>query len=156
MRTPTILTLQLSGIMLTGCGSGQKTVQDEAAPTTTATTTVTTEETFPDEGVTSSTKPPTGRHRVGETITLEGVDSGDEVLRVQVARVNFSGGDEFNEPERGLFMGAYIKVKALADDQTSLWGDFYVTTTPTPAARRRSSRSWTTSTSMRARPPRAG
>jgi hypothetical protein len=126
MRKPTILTLLLSGIMLVGCGSGQKTVKDEAAPTT-ATTTATTEEDFPDEGVTSTTKPPTGRHRVGEAITLEGVDSGDEVLRVQVARVSFSGGDEFNEPERGQFMGAYIKVKALADDQTSLWGDFYVT-----------------------------
>jgi len=46
---------------------------------------------------------------------------------VLVARVKFAGGDEYNTPERGLFLGVYVKVKALADDQSSLWGDFYVT-----------------------------
>jgi hypothetical protein len=46
---------------------------------------------------------------------------------VLVTRVRFAGGDEYNKPERGLFLGVYVKVKALADDHSSLWGDFYVT-----------------------------
>jgi hypothetical protein len=45
---------------------------------------------------------------------------------VVVDRVRFSDGDEYNRPERGNFLGVHVQVRALADEQTSLWGDFYV------------------------------
>lgn len=89
--------------------------------------TPTTGETFPDEGVSEPTKPEVVHNRVGETATLIETDTGREVAKVQVVKVRFSAGDEFNRPERGNFLGVYVKTKALADDQTSLWGDFYVT-----------------------------
>jgi hypothetical protein len=112
-------------LVLTGCTSGEKRIAGEDSPATT--TTLETEDTFPDEGVTSSTKPKIDRHHeVGYTGTLFDVDTNKELLRVQVEKVKFSSGDEFNKPERGNFMGAYVRVKALADDQNSLWGDFYV------------------------------
>jgi len=126
MRKPTVATLLFAGIILAGCDSGQRNVKDEAAATTATTVADTTEETFPDEGIVSTTKPPTASKRVGEAATLVESDSEREVLRVVVDRVRFSSGDEYNRPERGHFLGVHVKVRALADDQTSLWGDFYV------------------------------
>jgi len=141
--------LLAAALLLTGCASDQPTTREATATTAAATTTADTG--FPEEGLPTTTKPPTGRHQVGDAITLEGTDTGQEVARVLVARVRFAGGDEYNKPERGLFLGVYVKVKALADDQSSLWGDFYVTMrghhydagaccpdgfTPTPGLRR--------------------
>jgi hypothetical protein len=34
--------------------------------------------------------------------------------------VKFSTGDEFEQPEHGLFMGAYVQVRALADEQDTI------------------------------------
>jgi hypothetical protein len=34
--------------------------------------------------------------------------------------VRFSAGDEFEQPEHGLFMGAYVQVRALADEQDTI------------------------------------
>jgi hypothetical protein len=108
---------------LTGCTSGEKEVRGAGSS---ATATTATEETFPDEGIPESTKPEVARKKVGDTATLVSSDTNEEVSRVQVARVKFSTGDEFNRPERAYFLGVLIKVKALADDQNSMWGDFYV------------------------------
>lgn len=116
--------LLAAALLLAGCASDPPATR-EATATTAAAATVDTG--LPDEGLPTTTKPSTTRHRVGDAITLEGTDTGQEVLRVLVARVRFAGGDEYNRPERGRFLGVYVKVKALADDQSSLWGDFYVT-----------------------------
>ena len=121
LRKPTIVTLLLAGIVLAGCASGQRSVKNQAAATTATTAADTTEETFPDEGI----APPASK-RVGEAATLVESDSEREVIRVVVDRVKFSGGDEYNRPERGNFLGVHVKVRALADVQSSLWGDFYV------------------------------
>jgi hypothetical protein len=110
---------------LTACASGEKRVAGEEDSPATTTTTLT-EETFPDEGVPESTKPEVARNKVGDTATLVNSDTNEEVSRVQVDRVKFSTGDEFNQPERAYFLGVHVKVKALADDQNSMWGDFYV------------------------------
>jgi hypothetical protein len=88
---------------------------------------------------------------VGQTATLVNSDTNEEVAQVQVSRVKFSSGDEYNRPERATFMGVYVKVKALADEQNSLWatstsscGD--TTTTLTAAALKGSSPPSTTLT----------
>jgi hypothetical protein len=139
----------IRSIVLAGCASGQRTVKDATATSATATTYSEFGETFPDEGVSSTTKPEVARKKVGETATLVETDTGREVARVLVDRVEFTKGDEFNQPERGWFLGVYVKVKALADEQTSLYGDFYVlmratTTTPMAAAPKASSQCLTT------------
>jgi hypothetical protein len=45
---------------------------------------------------------------------------------VLVSRVEALRGEEYNKPQRGWFLGVSVKVRALADEQSSLWGDFYV------------------------------
>jgi predicted component of type VI protein secretion system len=112
-------------LVFTGCASGDKKVAGDAASTTTATFSEF-GETFPDEGVTTTTKPEVARKKVGDTATLVSTDTNEEVSKAQVAKVAFSSGDEFNQPERGQLLGVYVKVKALADEQSSLAGDFYV------------------------------
>jgi hypothetical protein len=42
-------------------------------------------------------------------------------LEVTVTKVRFSTGDGFEQPEHGLFMGAYVQVRALADGQDTVW-----------------------------------
>lgn len=116
----------LLGLAVAGCDSGKKTASGPATTTRPPTTTVV-EEGFPDEGITETTKPEVRELRVGEASTLAETDTGREVARVLVSKVEAIRGEEYNEPERGWFLGVHVKVKALADDQTSLWGDFYVT-----------------------------
>lgn len=53
--------------------------------------------------------------RVGDKLTV--YDDGDAQLEVDFTRVKFTRGDEFERPQRGLYMGAYVKAHALADDQ---------------------------------------
>src|SRR6266496_4188 len=89
--------LTITAIGAAACSGG--TTAKTATPSVTTTqppTSTPADETFPDEGVTETTKP------------------------------DIAGG-KFGHPERGQFLGVYIKVKALADGQTSLWGDIYVT-----------------------------
>jgi hypothetical protein len=38
-------------------------------------------------------------------------------LVVALTRVKFTGGDAFERPRRGLYLGAYVKAHALADEQ---------------------------------------
>lgn len=108
-------------LVLAGCATGEKKVAGEGTATT---TTVDPNEgiaDFPDEGVSSTTQPEVAKKKVGDTATLVSTDTNEEVAKVQVTKVKFSGGDEFNQPERATFMGVYVKVKALADDQSSLY-----------------------------------
>jgi hypothetical protein len=84
------------------------------------------DQSFPDEGITQTTKPEVSHKKVGETGTLFDPETGTDLERVSVDRVKFAGGDEFNKPERGLWLGVHVKTRALADGQSSLWGDIYV------------------------------
>jgi len=54
--------------------------------------------------------------RLGDKLTVYD-EFGDAILEFTVTRVKFSTGDEFEQPQRGLYMGAYVKAHALADDQ---------------------------------------
>jgi hypothetical protein len=53
--------------------------------------------------------------RIGDKLTVYD-ELGDAQLEVTVT-LKFIRGDAFNQPERGLYMGAYVKAHALADDQ---------------------------------------
>jgi hypothetical protein len=54
--------------------------------------------------------------RIGDKLTVYD-EAGDAQLEVTVTRLKFSSGDEFDQPEHGLYMGAYVKAQALADGQ---------------------------------------
>jgi hypothetical protein len=54
--------------------------------------------------------------RIGDQLTVYD-EFGAAQLEVTFTRVKFTRGDEFERPERGLYMGAYVKAQALADDQ---------------------------------------
>jgi hypothetical protein len=130
IRFGRLLLALVVGLALAGCASGRKT----AAPATTPATTTADpsrggwgEDTgFPDEGITDSTPPESTELKVGETAELSSVDTNEPVARVLISKVEAIRGEEYNKPERGWFLGVYVKVRALADEQTSLWGDFYV------------------------------
>jgi hypothetical protein len=121
MRTRTILAGLL---LLAACShSGGK----RAEPTTGGT--------FPDEGITSTTiaKAGVARLRVGETANLSvvmvkvgqvgaeapmlraNVPGGKTVARQAVTKVKTNTGDEFDKPERGLYLGVYVKLYSLID-----------------------------------------
>lgn len=119
----TMLVIAALTALLTACDSGEKKVANSPATTTTFSEFG---ETFPDEGLTSTTEPEVAHNKVGDTATLVDSDTNKEVAHVLVDRVKLSTGDEFNKPERAYFLGVFVKVKALADDQNSMWGDFYV------------------------------
>jgi Protein of unknown function (DUF3592) len=54
--------------------------------------------------------------RIGDKLTVYD-EFGDAQLEATFTRVKFARGDEFERPGRGLYMGAYVKALALADDQ---------------------------------------
>jgi hypothetical protein len=100
------------------------------------------EENFPNEGVTTTTAPSitVASYKVGQTANLTAVDAPvgqtgavaprlavDPTRqtngRLQVLRVKFSRGDEFDRPSRGLYMGAYLKAQVLHN--TDLTWDLY-------------------------------
>lgn len=82
---------------------------------------------FPDEGVTQTTQPAAPAvARIGQVAELSEADTGKAVAQVTITKVTAIRGEEYNKPERGYFLGVYVKVKALANDQSSYWGDFYV------------------------------
>jgi hypothetical protein len=119
-RLLTLLTLAL--LLGVGCTSDRT-----ARPQDPATTTAEGEgEVFPDEGIPTTIQPDVIAGKVGDTVTLTNLDSGQDALHVKVDRIRFTRGDEYNRPERGLFLGVYVKVRALADDQSSQWGSLYV------------------------------
>jgi hypothetical protein len=61
-------------------------------------------------------RPTVATGRIGDKLTVYD-EFGDAQLEVTVTRLKFSTGDEFDQPTRGLYMGAYMKAQALADDQ---------------------------------------
>ncbi|HZC99421.1 MAG TPA: hypothetical protein VFA46_04265 [Actinomycetes bacterium] len=63
-----------------------------------------------------TTKPKVAAGRIGDRVTVYD-EFGDAQFEVTVTRVRFSTGDELWQPEHGLFMGAYVQVHALADEQ---------------------------------------
>jgi predicted component of type VI protein secretion system len=127
--TKLLATAALVGVLAAGCATGQKTASadpDPAAPSTTAPAPETSDPGFPEEGVPEETPAEPIALQVGGVATLSSNDTNEDVLRVTVTKVETIGGEEYNTPKRGRFLGVYVKVKALADDQSSLWGDFYV------------------------------
>lgn len=66
-----------------------------------------------------TTKPTVTAGRIGDPVTVSD-EFGVDQFEVTVTKVKFSTGDEFEQPEHGLFMGAYVRVRALADDQDTV------------------------------------
>jgi hypothetical protein len=62
------------------------------------------------------TPPKVGTTKIGDKLTVYD-ERGDAQLEVTITRLKFSTGDQFDQPQRGLYMGAYVKAKALADGQ---------------------------------------
>jgi Protein of unknown function (DUF3592) len=54
--------------------------------------------------------------KIGDKLTVYD-ESGAAQLEVTVTRLKFSTGDQFDQPQHGLYMGAYVKAHALADEQ---------------------------------------
>jgi hypothetical protein len=65
------------------------------------------------------TRPEVATGKIGDKLTVYD-EAGDAHVEVTVTRLKFSTGDEFDQPQRGLYMGAYVKVHALADEQDLL------------------------------------
>jgi len=72
----------------------------------------------------ATTQPKVAVGRVGDRLTAYD-EFGTARLELTVTRVKFWAGDEFDQPEHGLYMGAYVKVHALADEQDTPWQDSY-------------------------------
>jgi Domain of unknown function (DUF4333) len=62
------------------------------------------------------TRPKTPTGRIGDTLTVYD-EVGKAQLEATVTRLKFSAGDEFDRPQHGLYMGAYVKLRAHADGQ---------------------------------------
>jgi hypothetical protein len=54
--------------------------------------------------------------RIGDRVIVSD-EFGDAQFEVTVTKVKFSTGDEFEQPQHGLFMGAHVQVRPLADHQ---------------------------------------
>jgi hypothetical protein len=100
---------------------------------------------FPDEGVTQPTTPKftTAKLRVGQTANLALVDepvgsvgavaptlavdpSKPTAARLQVARVKTTRGSEFDTPERGYYLGVYVKAQNLHVPPNQVSWEMYV------------------------------
>jgi hypothetical protein len=66
-----------------------------------------------------SPSPKVATGKVGDTLTAYD-QSGTAQLKVTVARVKFSTGDEVDQPEHGLYLGAYVTAVAVGDEQEVL------------------------------------
>ena len=64
----------------------------------------------------ATTEPTVAAGSLGDQVVVSD-EFGDAQFEVTVTKVKFSTGDEFEQPEHGLFMGAYVRVRALADEQ---------------------------------------
>jgi Domain of unknown function (DUF4333) len=63
-----------------------------------------------------ATRPEVATGRIGDKLTIYD-EFGDAQLEVTVTRVKFTRGDEIEQPQRGLYMGAFVKAHVLADEQ---------------------------------------
>jgi hypothetical protein len=66
-----------------------------------------------------SPSPKVATGKIGDTLTAYD-QSGTAQLTVTVARVKFSTGDEVDQPEHGLYLGAYVTAHAVGDEQEIL------------------------------------
>jgi hypothetical protein len=66
-------------------------------------------------------RPTVATGRIGDKLVVYN-EFGNAQLEVTVTRLKFSTGDQFDQPQHGLYMGAYVKAHALADEQ---FLDFY-------------------------------
>jgi hypothetical protein len=128
LRRSAAIAAALAALTLAGCASGAKTVKTDQAAATTIEEPVgdAPGDTFPDEGIATTTRPVTAANKVGESGTVSDSDTGQDLYTIAVTKVRFVRGDEYNRPERGWFLGAYVKVKALADEQSVPYSDLYV------------------------------
>jgi hypothetical protein len=62
------------------------------------------------------TQPTVATGKIGDKLTVYDA-SGAAQLEVTVTRLKFSTGDQFDQPQHGLYMGANVKAHALADEQ---------------------------------------
>jgi Domain of unknown function (DUF4333) len=62
------------------------------------------------------TRPKAATGRIGDKLTVHD-EVGNAQLEATVTRLKFSAGDEFDRPQHGLYMGAFVKLRALADGQ---------------------------------------
>jgi hypothetical protein len=62
------------------------------------------------------TRPEVATGKIGDKLTVYD-ELGEAQLEVKVTRLKFWTGDEFDQPQHGLYMGAYVQVHALADEQ---------------------------------------
>ncbi|MFI7063884.1 DUF4333 domain-containing protein [Kribbella sp. NPDC050124] len=60
--------------------------------------------------------PTTSTGKIGDKLTVYD-EAGVAQLEATVARLKFAAGDEVDTPEHGLYMGAYVTLRALADGQ---------------------------------------
>jgi hypothetical protein len=72
----------------------------------------------------ATTQPKVAASRIGDRLTVYD-ESGAPRLEITVTGVKFSTGDQFDRPEHGLYMGAHVKVRALADEEDAPWMDSY-------------------------------
>jgi Domain of unknown function (DUF4190) len=72
----------------------------------------------------ATTQPKVAVGRVGDRLTVHD-EFNTARLELTVTRVKFWTGDQFDQPQHGLYMGAYVKVHALADEQDTPWEDSY-------------------------------
>jgi hypothetical protein len=72
----------------------------------------------------ATTQPKVAVGRVGDRLTAYD-EFGTARLELTVTRVKFWAGDQFDQPQHGLYMGAYVKVHALAAEQDPPWQDSY-------------------------------
>ena len=66
-----------------------------------------------------TTKPKVATGRIGDKLTIYD-QSGNARLELTITRVKFTRGEVFDRPQHGLYMGAFLKLHALADDQDLL------------------------------------
>jgi hypothetical protein len=62
------------------------------------------------------TPPKVATGKIGDKLTVYDDFAGAQ-LEVTVTRLKFSTGDQYDRPQHGLYMGAYVKAHALADEQ---------------------------------------
>jgi hypothetical protein len=72
----------------------------------------------------ATTQPKVAVGRVGDRLIAYD-EFGTARLELTVTQVKFWAGDQFDQPQHGLYMGAYVKVHALADEQDPPWQDSY-------------------------------
>jgi hypothetical protein len=78
----------------------------------------------PAAGQPARPRPKVAAGRIGDRLTAYD-RTGFPALEITVSRVAFSTGDQFEQPEHGLFMGVLLTVRALIDEQDTPFFNSY-------------------------------